>query len=223
MRDIRWGHRSMSKDMRVVPEAELSLDNDIADAEDGPMEPESREGLQSGASNENQALEPRGTQPVSALRHAILFGLIAAAALGALVGWWTFRGYQSHQAQIHRSHFLQAAKQGAVNLTTIDWQHADADVRRILDSATGQFYEDFVKRSQPFIEVAKQTKATTAGTIGEAGLESATDETAQVLVAMNVKVSNEAAPEQVPRQWRMRIFVQRVNDQVKISNVEFVR
>lgn len=219
---IRRQPRLTENDMRVVPNSELSLHDDAAEVEDDTLEPDSHEALQSGAANENEAPEPRSRKPVSTLRHAILFGLVVIVALGALVGWWAFRVYQAHQSQVQRSHFLEAAKQGAVNLTTIDWQHADADVQRIVDGATGQFHDDFAKRSKPFIDVAKQVKATTVGTLDEAGLESTTGDTAQVLVAVTVKVSNLGAAEQTPRRWRMRMFVQKLGDQVKISNVEFV-
>jgi Mce-associated membrane protein len=114
------------------------------------------------------------------------------------------------------------ARQGALNLTTIDWQHAEADVHRILDGATGEFYDDFAKRSQPFIDVLKQAQAKTVGTITEAGLESETSDSAQALVAVSVQTSNAGEVEQVPRAWRMRINVQKVGDQVKVSNVGFV-
>jgi Mce-associated membrane protein len=114
------------------------------------------------------------------------------------------------------------ARQGAVNLTTIDWQHADADVRRILDGATGEFYDDFAQRSQPFVAVLNQAKASKVGTITDAGLESETAETAQALVAVVVQTSNAIVPDQVPRAWRMRMSVQKVGDQVKVSNVGFV-
>ena len=117
---------------------------------------------------------------------------------------------------------LQVARQGALNLTTIDWRHADADVRRILDGATGEFYNDFSKRSQPFIEVLQQAKATTVGTITEAGLQAQTADTAQALVAVSVQTSNAGESDPVPRVWRMRITVQQVGDQVKVSNVGFV-
>ena len=114
------------------------------------------------------------------------------------------------------------ARQGALNLTTIDWQHAEADVHRILDGATGEFYDDFSRRSGPFIGLVKQVKSTTVGTVVEAGLESETADSAQVLVAVDVKTSYAGAPDQDPRAWRMRIFVQRVGDEDKVSNVEFV-
>lgn len=159
---------------------------------------------------------------MSSVRLATLIGLVTVVALAGLVGWWGYRAYASLQAQDQRNQFLQAGRQGAVNLTTIDWRHADTDIRRILDGATGAFYDDFAKRSQPFVDVVKQTKSTTVGTVTAAGVESDTPREAQVLVTVSVKTSNAAVPEQDSRYWRMRISVQRVGDQAKVSNVEFV-
>ncbi|MEM6107560.1 Mce protein [Mycobacterium sp. 050272] len=164
--------------------------------------------------------EPKATR--SPLRAAMLVGVTAIAALATLAGWLGFRLHHLQQAQTQRNVYVQVGKQAALNLTTIDWQHADDDVRRIIDGATGQFYDDFTKRSQPFIAVVKQTKSTTVGTVTEAALESETAGTAQVLVAVSVKTSNAEVPDQQPRAWRMRISVQQVGDQAKVSNVEFV-
>jgi Mce-associated membrane protein len=159
---------------------------------------------------------------ISHLRLATIVGLLLVVALAALTGWLGFRTYQSRQADEQRNLFLQVGRQGALNLTTIDWQQADANVQRILDSATGTFYDDFQKRAGPFVEVVKQAQSKSVGTIAEAGLESESDNGAQVLVAVTVKTSNAGAPEQSPRAWRMRISVQKVGDDAKVSNVEFV-
>ena len=159
---------------------------------------------------------------MSHLRLATIVGLVLVVALAGLTGWLGFRTYQSHQADEQRKLFLQVGRQGALNLTTIDWQQADANVQRILDSATGTFYDDFQKRAQPFVEVVKQAQSKSVGTIAEAGLESESDNGAQVLVAVTVKTSNAGAPDQAPRAWRMRISVQKVGDEAKVSNVEFV-
>src|SRR3984885_6283338 len=192
----------------------LAQDDDVVDIEDVELE--------SAADDADGEPTPPSKKPMAAPWRATLLGLAMVVVLAGLVGWLGFRVYQSHQAQAQRSQFLQVARQGALNLTTIDWQHAEADVHRILDGATGVFYDDFAKRSQPFIEVLKKAKSTTVGTVTEAGLESQTGDTAQVLVAVVVMTSNAGAPQPDPHAWRMRIFVQKVGDQAKVSNVEFV-
>ncbi|MEH3133999.1 MAG: Mce protein [Mycolicibacterium neoaurum] len=159
----------------------------------------------------------------SHLRLATVVGLVVVLALAGLVGWLGFRTYESQKLEAKRELFLQVGRQGAINLTTIDWEHAEDDVQRILDSATGSFYDDFEQRAAPFVDVVKQAQSKSVGSVTEAGLESDTDAEARVLVAVTVQTSNAGAAEQQPRLWRMRVTVQDVgDDQVKVSNVEFV-
>jgi Mce-associated membrane protein len=158
----------------------------------------------------------------SALRHPMALGAITVAVLTALMGWQGFQSYQLRHATVERGEYLQSARQTALNLTTIDWQHADEDVKRIMDAASGEFYDDFAQRSQPFIEVVKQAQSVSVGTVTEAALESHSASEAQALVSVSVKTSSTAGAESVPRAWRMRISVQKLDGQLKVSRVEFV-
>ena len=170
--------------------------------------------------DEEAAAPPK--RRMSHLRLAMIAGLLVVVALAGLTGWAGYRAYNAYQGEKERQLFLQVGRQGALNLTTIDWEHADADVQRVLDSATGTFYDDFQNRAAPFVEVVKQAQSKSVGTISEAGLESASSDEAQVLVAVSVNTSNVGAPQQEPRSWRMRLTVTKVGDDAKVSNVEFV-
>ncbi len=156
----------------------------------------------------------------------LLVGAVAALlALGLVggLGWLGWSVYQQQQAEQKRDVFVQVGRQAAINLTTIDFEDAEAGVQRILDSATGTFYDDFSQRSGPFTEVVKQAQSKSSGEVTAAGLESEEGDRAQVLVAVTVQTSNAGAPEQAPRMWRMRISVENTDDgQTKVSNVEFV-
>lgn len=152
----------------------------------------------------------------------VAVSVAALAALGGVAGWQGYRLHQLHQVQAQRNELLEAARQGAVNLTTIDYTRVDADIQRILDSSTGIFHDDFQKRSQPFIDVVKKVQSKSAGTITAAGLESQTGDQAQALVTLSVKTSTAAVPQQDPRSWRMRISVQRIGNTTKVSDVQFV-
>jgi Mce-associated membrane protein len=118
--------------------------------------------------------------------------------------------------------FLQAGRQAAIDLTTISYSQADADVARILDSATGTFHDEFQKRSQPFIDVVKKAQSDSQGSVTSAGVESVEGDKASVIVAVSVKTSNAGVPDQQPRGWRMRLNVQKVGDTAKVSDVAFV-
>lgn len=160
---------------------------------------------------------PRNTQAWAAAVVGVML-----VALGVLAGWLEHASGLAARADHQRSEYLQVGRQGAVDLTTIDYRHVDQDVKRVLDSATGQFYEDFQKRSQPFADVVKQVQSTSQGTVTAAGIESETSEGADVLVAVTVKSTSADAPQQDLRLWRMRVSVQKVGDQAKVANVSFV-
>jgi Mce-associated membrane protein len=154
----------------------------------------------------------------------IAVGVAIIVALAGLAGWLGYRVHQDHQLQAQRNLYVQVARQTAINLTTIDYAEVDADIKRVLDSATGAFHDEFQNRSKPFVEVVKKVQSKSEGTIAEAGLLSFTKDQAQVLVAVAVKTSMAAAPpDQEPRRWRMRLTVDKTGDGAKVSNVEFVQ
>ncbi|KUI34214.1 hypothetical protein AU194_17860 [Mycobacterium sp. GA-2829] len=155
-------------------------------------------------------------------RIALIAGLIGVLAVGGLCGWLGLRAYQAKTIHDEYAAFIQVARQGAVNLTTIDHAEAEADVARILDSATGAFYDDFSARMKPFIDVVKKAQSTSEGTVSSAGLESVSGDEAQVLVSVKVTTTTADGAEQQPRSWRMRISVQQMGDVMKVSNVAFV-
>lgn len=165
---------------------------------------------------------PAGPTGRTTRRWWVAIGLGIVVVLAAIVGWISYRAHTVSAAQHQRDLFVQVGRQSAINLTTIDWQQADRDVARILDNATGSFHDDFANQSQSFIDVVKQSKSTTAGIVDEAGVESESGDSAQILVAVTVKTSNAAAPQQEPRSWRLRVGVQKTGQDIKVSNVEFV-
>jgi Mce-associated membrane protein len=194
----------------TLDESAAAAQSDTADAEN-PLD-------------EDEVVDP--VQPRPARRHTLRLALTATAvavvALGALVGWLGFRAHESQQTDRQRAMYLAAARQGALNLTTISYTEVDADIKRILDSATGTFYADFQNRSQPFVEVVKQSQSKSQGTVTESALESANGDAAQALVSVAVTTSTAQAAQQQPRLWRMRISVEKMGDSAKVSNVEFV-
>lgn len=160
----------------------------------------------------------------SPARWAVVLGVVALVALGALAGKLGYTIVEERRDSAAHNEFVEVARQGAINLTTIDHTTADADVQRILDGSTGTFHDDFQKRAQPFSDVVKQAESTSVGTVTSAALESREGDQAQVLVVMSVQMSSPAdTAEQLPQVWRMRIGVQETGDSAKVSDVEFVQ
>jgi Mce-associated membrane protein len=172
-----------------------------------------------GTGEESTPARPSGAP---GFRLALVVGLATVLALGGLAAWFGHGAYQAQQADKQRNRFLAVGKQGAVNLTTIDYTDAEADIQRILDSSTGQFFDDFSKRAPAFVDLVKLAKSKTQASITDAGVESVSGDSAQVLVAVAVNTTTAGTPDPSVRHWRMRIDVQKVGDTVKVSNVGFV-
>ena len=165
----------------------------------------------------------RPTQPAAQVeRFALIGGLVAAVALAGLVGWLGFRTYEARDREAQRSLFVRAAEDIAVNLSTVDYQHADADAQRILDSATGKFADSFSRRKQLYIDNAKRARSKSLGAVTDAGLESQNGDQGRVLVAVTVKSADPAQAQQEPQFVRMRVTVQKTGKVAKISDVAFV-
>lgn len=175
--------------------------------------------------DEESSPEPAGRRAATASRNvrgALVVGLLLVFGVAAMASWLGYQVIQEQHNQELRALLLSAARQGAVNLTTINYTRADADVQRILNGSTGEFYSNFQQRSPAFIDVVRRMQSQSEGKVTEAGLQSQQGEQAQVLVAVMVKTSSVGAPDQPLRAWRMRISVQKVSADAKMSNVEFV-
>jgi Mce-associated membrane protein len=191
-------------------------ETDVEDSEADEPEPDAEGAAKPGARNRVQTW-------FSSIPGPITVSVAIIVALVGLGGWLGFRVHQDHQVQAQRNLYVQVARQTAINLTTISYTEVDADIKRVLDSATGAFHDEFQNRSQPFVEVIKKVQSKSEGTVAEAGLLSYTKDQAQVLVAIAVKTSMAAAPaDQEPRRWRMRLTVDKTGDSAKVSKVEFV-
>jgi Mce-associated membrane protein len=199
---------------QAEPVAGGSVDESAEDAEDFDAE----EADVAGKGTKNSL-----RQRFSDTLRPVTVGLVIIVALAGLAGWLGYRVHQDREVQAQRNLYVQVARQTAINLTTIDYAEVDADIKRVLDSATGAFHDEFQNRSKPFVEVVKKVQSKSEGTIAEAGLLTYTKDQAQVLVAVAVKTSMAAAPpDQEPRRWRMRLTVDKTGDSAKVSNVEFV-
>lgn len=162
----------------------------------------------------------RGTLSQTALGARV--GIAVVVALTALTGWLGYRAYQAHSVERQREAFVEAARHAAMSLTNVGWETVDADVQRVLDSASGTFHDDFQKRAESYREVVRQVQSKSEGTITSSALESVSDHTAKVLVSVTVKSGNAGVPEQAPQFWRMRLTVEENAGQAKVSDVEFV-
>jgi Mce-associated membrane protein len=161
-------------------------------------------------------------------RNRRLIGAVALVSIIALTfaGLSVFFGIEHRDARANadeRLGYVQAARQGVVNILTVNFNTAPADIQRILDGATGPWRDEFTPQSAPFLDVVKKSQVVTTAEITDAGLEHVNDDgTAQVLVAAASKVSNAAGAKDDPRTFRVRVTVAPDAGRLKISKMEYI-
>ena len=147
--------------------------------------------------------------------------VVICALLGAS-GWMAWHHHNVVKDRQQSAAFAAAARQGVINLTSLDFKRSKEDVQRIVDSATGEFKDQFEKTAEDFASVVKDTKAVAEGTVAASAVESTTKDSAVVLVLANERVTNSAGAKDEPRTFRFKVSVVRDGDQLKLSKVEFV-
>ena len=158
------------------------------------------------------------------LRRGVRLALVVALVLAVISSIGTIRPDRTAAALPDDWRpYVEAAKTVAVALTTIDYRTVDRDVQRILDNATGPFYDSFKQRSAEFTQVVRDARSTSTSVIDEARLESQHDGQVRAFVGLTTTTTNEGQPPQPPRKWRLLITVQKVGDGYKASGVEFLR
>jgi Mce-associated membrane protein len=133
---------------------------------------------------------------------------------------WTH--HQATQRQERAAAFAAGARQGVVNMTSLDFNKAKEDVQRVIDSSTGEFKADFQARAADFTKVVEQSKVVTEGTVNATAVESMDGHSALVLVSATSRVTNSEGAKDEPRTWRLRVTVTEEAGQYKMSKVEFV-
>ncbi|MCV7176893.1 hypothetical protein [Mycolicibacterium sphagni] len=153
----------------------------------------------------------------------------AMVAVLAIIGLLSATGYmvwqhRNTEQQRHRSaEFAAAARQGVVNLMSLDFNQAKDSVQRVIDDSTGKFKANFEDGSDDLIKALQQAKIVTKVTVNESAVESMDKDTATVLVAATSQRTGPDAPkeDQQPRVWRVVVSLQREGDQLKMSDIEF--
>jgi len=195
-----------------------AADTTVADAADAtaetqPPQPPSPVPAMAGSSN-----------ILNSVAVSVIGGLLAVTICGLLgaSGWMLWHHHTVLAERQRSAAYTAAAKQGVVNLTSLDFNKANEDVQRVLDSATGEFRDDFQRRADDFASVVKDSKAVTEGSVIATAVESMGKDSAVVLVLAHERVTNSAGAKDDPRAFRFRVSVVRDGDQLKISKVEFV-
>jgi Mce-associated membrane protein len=213
-----------SRDETPAPPATMT-------AAETPDEPEALE-------SEASEAEPVDTEPAQPTRDdapktkrgfrlatvaAVLAVLVVVAALLGGTGFMLWQHRTADALQHRSAEFAAAARQGVVNLMSLDYTHAQESVQRVIDDSTGKFKSNFEDGAGDLIKALTDAKVITKVTVNNAAVESMDNDSATVLVAATSQRTGPDAPkeDQQPRVWRVVVSLVREGDQVKMSDIEF--
>jgi Mce-associated membrane protein len=161
-------------------------------------------------------------------RRALVVGtpfvlLAALLALGALL---VAKARDHARLDDARNAALAAARSEAVNLTTIRYTSAAADLDRILAGATGKLHAQFDSERAQFPAVLQRQQSESEGSVLSAAVVSCSDSagTAQVVVATDANVSTASAAgkrQTVLKHYRMVMHLTRADGRWLVSDVAF--
>ncbi|GAA2609011.1 hypothetical protein GCM10011428_44710 [Streptomyces violaceus] len=150
-------------------------------------------------------------------------GLVAATVLTtALTLWLAFTLHEQREADQRRQGILAAARQSALNFTSLDYRHYDRDSANVLAGATGDFKKQFTAQTDQLTQLVAQNKSVSQGQVLEAGIVRSDEDSARVLVVADSKVTNTAAPEGEARTYRLQLDLVHKDGRWLTSDVEFV-
>lgn len=226
--------RARARAARLRREAQADAEStDDLDANAGEDAQGAVENLEANTGEEASAEIVQPTDPVSRLTRwrRRLPPLAATANVAAIILIISFAGaavymeWQNGDAtrrEQRAAKFAAGARQGVIDMISLDYHRAKEDVQRVIDNSTGEFRDDFQKRASDFATVVEQSKVVTEGKVNAAALESIDDHFASVLVSATSRVTNAAGAKEEPREWRLRVTVTEDGGQYKMSKVEFV-
>ncbi|WP_234330109.1 hypothetical protein [Streptomyces viridochromogenes] len=154
---------------------------------------------------------------------AMTVGLITATIVTtALTIWLTFGVYTQRESQQRRQDILVAARQSALNFTSLDYRHYDRDSANVLAGATGDFKKQFAAQTEQLTRLVARNKSVSEGRVLEAGIVHSDKTSARVLVVADSKVTNTAVPQGEARTYRLQLDMVHRDGRWLTRNVEFV-
>lgn len=146
---------------------------------------------------------------------------VSTVALAVLAGVLGSSLAAAHAADAARAQALGAARQEAVNFTTIDYRHLDSYLDRVSSGAIGTFKKEFTDRAASLRTLLHDSKVVATGQVLAAGISSASADRAVVLAIVDESVTNTAAPKGAITRYRMKLTLDRVGDRWLVSDVYF--
>jgi ketosteroid isomerase-like protein len=157
------------------------------------------------------------------------FGRVVALLAAALVlvtaagVWATVLIGSSGRHTTERASAAAAAQRVTLGLVDLDHTTSADDIKALMAASTGQFANQLSSLQTVFSAALQQNEVVSRGQVLAIGISSMTDVEAVALVAAQAQISNkQTGGATQPRQYRLRLTLDKKDDKWLVSRVEFV-
>jgi Mce-associated membrane protein len=151
----------------------------------------------------------------------VIAGFVVIVVLGALTAAAIHTTQnRSSSGSADRTTLLAVGGQLAVDFTSFDYRHLNADFEATAKRATPAFASTYLKQSKSVASVITKAKAVSTSQVVASGVKSSSATNAVVLVAINDLTKNTQSPKGTTQYFRMQITLVHQNGKWLASQVE---
>lgn len=150
---------------------------------------------------------------------AVLVAVVAVLVVGGerALAWQDERDRASDETAA-----VAAATAEVEGLIDVSGSTSEEDIAKLLEGATAGFRSDLEAQADRLRRTLSKNKVAAAGEVVSTGLVKLEDGRATVIVAAVGTVENKQTDEAEPRNYRLRVDLQQVDDRWLVSGLEFV-
>jgi Mce-associated membrane protein len=153
--------------------------------------------------------------PMAVLAVALVLALLLAGSL-------EFKVRHHDQLDSARDSAVATAQGYAVDLTTYDHDHLDADFNKVLSNSTGSFRAQYTEASQTLRDLIARFQATATGKVLETAVVSADTKHATLLLFVDQTVSNTNSKDPRVDRSRMKMSLEKHGGKWLISALDLL-
>lgn len=146
--------------------------------------------------------------------------LLVAALAAAIVFGWLLLSRSDDQGA--REEALATARSYAVTVTSYDYQELDENFADGLDGATGEWRDKYSGASEKLKALITKAKATATGEVVAAGVKSASEDRAEVLLFVDQEVTNAVAKKPQVDRNRILMSLEKHDDRWLVSSLKLL-
>ena len=148
---------------------------------------------------------------------AVLAVLALTAAVVCGIRWNSTRLAEQSRAEV-----LATGRQAAVDLTTVHFSSAKADAQKVLGESSGNFAQLFTQNVDSYVGNVETAAVVSRPELVEAAVKSLDGDTAEVMAAVTITVTNKLSPNGERRDYRMLEWLERTGDRWLVSRLDFI-